>query len=173
MTDVQPGAWAVVDTGTPHVTRLIQAGEFLCTLFDRHPQVSKWDHAVICSRIGADGTIYIVEAQPGGAVEVPWHYEERPHQWSTGIVDMPVEAGAAALKYVGVGYSWLDYAAITVHELHLPAPGLRAYIGSTHHLICSQLVDRAALDAGKQLFAGNRWPGYVKPSDLGFLLAAG
>ena len=171
MTDVQPGAFAVINTGT-RATPFIQFGEFLCTLFDARPQIPEWDHAVICSRIGDDGTMYIVEAQPGGAVEVPWHYNQRPHQWSTGLVEMPGDAGVAARRYIGVGYSFLDYAAMTTHELHVPAPGLRAYIASTHHMICSQLVDRAALDAGKHLFTDNRWEGYVKPSDLGFLLAA-
>lgn len=170
LADVRPGDWAVVNTGT-RATPLIRAGEFLCTLLDDCPQVSNWDHAVICSRV-QDGTVWIVEAQPGGAVEVPWHYEDRPHQWSAGIISMPAAAGAAARNYVGVGYSWFDYGAIALHELHVPAPGLRAFIGSTRHLICSQLVDRAALDAGRHLFTGRRWPGYVKPSDLGFLLAA-
>jgi hypothetical protein len=127
---------------------------------------------VICSRV-ENGTVYIVEAESHGAVETAWHYETRPHQWSSGIIDMPVTAGAAALRYVGVGYGWLDYAAMTAHELHIPAPGLKSYIDSTHTLICSQLVDRATLDAGKHLFTDGRWPGYCKPSDLGFLLVAG
>jgi hypothetical protein len=170
-----PGDFAVVNTGT-RATPLIRVGEFLCTLLDDEPKISEWDHAVICSRV-VDGTVMIVEAQPGGAVEVPWHYETRPHQWSTGILAMPAAAGGAALVYAqpgpwgphGVPYSALDYFAMVTHELHIPAPGLREYIGSENHMICSQLVDRAALDAGRDLFPGD-WPGYVKPSDLGFLL---
>ena|ERR1700761_1079780 len=82
MTDVQPGAFAVVNAGT-RATPLIQFGELLCTIFDPNPQEIEWDHVVICSRICDDGTIYIIEAQPGGEVEVPWHYEQHPHQWST------------------------------------------------------------------------------------------
>ena len=61
VTDVESGAWAVVNTGTRE-TGLIEAGEFACTLFDDRPQFSKWDHAVICSRV-ENGTIYIVEAE--------------------------------------------------------------------------------------------------------------
>jgi hypothetical protein len=85
---------------------------------------------------------------------------------------MPATAGAAALKYVGVGYGWLDYGAITLHELHIDVPGLRSFIESMHTMICSQLVDRAALDAGKHLFDDGGWPGYIKPSDLGQLLSS-
>ena len=56
-------------------------------------------------------------------------------------------------------------------QAHIPAPGLSEFIGSSHHMICSQLVARAALDAGRNLFPGE-WVGYVKPSDLGFLLGS-
>ncbi len=165
---VKPGDWAVVNTGT-RATPLIRLGEFLCTVTDLHPECSEWDHAAICSRVDPDGTIWIVEADPGGAVETRWHYEGRPYQWSSGIIDMPEAAGAAALRYVGTGYSALDYFAIAAHSLHIWAPGLREYIDSTGSMICSQLVARAALDAGRPLVNGE-WPGYVKPSDLGFLL---
>ena len=144
MTDVKPGDWAVVNTGTK-ATPLIEDGEFLCTLFDDRPQFSGWDHAVICSRVEA-GIVYIVEAEPGGAVERAWHYDDRPHKWSTGIIDMPAAAGAAALKYTqpgpwgdsGVPYGWLDYGAIALHELHLYMPRLKGYIESGHSMICSQ-----------------------------------
>jgi hypothetical protein len=79
---------------------------------------------------------------------------------------------AAAARYGptaahrGVGYSFLDYDAIAAHRLHLPVPGLRAYIGSTGHLICSQLCDQAYADVGAHLYADGRWPGYVTPLDL-------
>lgn len=178
MTDVTPGDWAVINTGTK-ATPFIRLGEALCNVLDGRPGLSEWDHAVICSRVETGSAValnppvlYIVEAQPGGAVEVPWHYEGRPHMWSSGIISMPEAAGQAAVEYAGVGYSFLDYFAIAAHELHIPVPGLRAFIASTRHMVCSQLVDRAAADAGKQLFADGRWAGYVKPSDLGGLLAA-
>ena len=179
LADVKPGAWAVVNTGA-RPSPLITAAEYLSTLAAGHPRYSKWDHAVMCTGVKPDGTVMIAEAEPGGARNVPWHYETRPHLWSTGIIDMPEEAGAAALRYTqagswgprGVPYSGLDYVALTAHSLHVPAPGLRTFIASTMHQICSQLVDQAALDVGEHLFADGRWAGYVKPSDLGFLLAS-
>lgn len=78
---------------------------------------------------------------------------------------------AAADRYVGVPYSFLDYAAIATHRFHLPVPGLRRYVASTRHMICSQLVDQCYQDAGVHLFADGRWPGYVTPMALYTLLA--
>ncbi|UQA90901.1 C40 family peptidase [Streptomyces halobius] len=77
----------------------------------------------------------------------------------------------AAMEYVGVPYSFLDYLAIAAHRFHVPLPGLRRYIASTRHMICSQLVDQCYLDAGVHLFADGRWPGYVTPMALYQLLA--
>jgi hypothetical protein len=162
----QPGDFAVVDTGSKLAGAIVSAE----TVADLHS--TKWDHAVICSRVDADGTAWIVEGEGSGAVEKKWHYGERPHKWSTGIVTTSPAAGSAAQKYVGVPYSYLDYVALTLHSLHTPVPGLKNYIASTRHMICSQLVDQAEKDAGVHLFKDNRWPGYVKPSDLGRLLGA-
>ncbi|GAA3268574.1 hypothetical protein [Streptomyces lavendulae] len=80
---------------------------------------------------------------------------------------------AAALPYIGVPYSFLDYGAIAAHRFHLPVPGLRRYIASTRHQICSQLVDQCYEDAGVRLFTDGRWPGYVTPMALYDLLAKG
>jgi hypothetical protein len=160
----RPGDFAVVDirTRTSRRVRLAKAlsrGGFIM-----------FDHAVICSRVRRDGTVYIVEALPDGARECLWHYDDHDHLWSTGIVKTSPRAGRAALAYVDTPYSWLDYAAIAAHSRHLWAPGHRHYVASTRHLIGSQLVDRAELDAGVHLFADCRWPGYVRPSDLAELI---
>lgn len=165
MTDItpQPGDFAVVQTGTK-MTVPIEIAEFLSG-----GGFTEFDHAVICSRVLPDGTVMIVEAMPSGAKENPWHYEDRQHIWSTGRVETSPAAGAAALKYVGTPYGWLDYAAIAAHCWHLPIPGLKNYVAGTDTLICSQLVDAAEQDAGVHLFS-NRWPGYVRPSDLAVLI---
>ncbi|MEK2478803.1 MULTISPECIES: hypothetical protein [Streptomyces] len=78
---------------------------------------------------------------------------------------------AAADRYVGVPYSFLDYLAIATHRLHVPVPGLRRYVASSRHMICSQLVDQCYQDADVHLFSDGRWPGYVTPMALYTLLA--
>lgn len=162
--DPRPGDFAVVDTGA-RTSRRIQLGKALSrggfTLFD---------HAVICSRVRRDGTVYIVEAMPSGAQENIWHYDDHDHLWSTGAVKTSAKAGKAALAYVDIPYSWLDYAALAAHASHVWLPGLRHYLSSPAHLVCGQLVDQAERDAGVHLFADRRWPGYVRPSDLAELI---
>jgi hypothetical protein len=160
----RPGDFAVVDTLT-RTSRLIQLGAALS-----RGGFTMFDHAVICSRVRRDGTVHIVEATPHGAEENVWHYDDHDHLWSTGLVKTSTKAGKAALAYVGTSYSWRDYAAIAARASHLWAPGLRHYVASRKHLVSSQLVDRAELDAGVHLFADRRWPGYVRPSDLADLI---
>ncbi|MEV0372938.1 hypothetical protein AB0I10_24460 [Streptomyces sp. NPDC050636] len=117
----------------------------------------------------------LLEAVPGGARVRPLAQytganvlyvcpERLTEQQRTAICD-------AATRYVGVPYSFLDYLAIAAHRFHIPLPGLRRYIASTRHMICSQLVDQCYLDAGVHLFADGRWPGYVTPMALYELLA--
>jgi hypothetical protein len=168
----QPGDFAVINTvnETADIVQLLEmlgGGGF-----------SEWNHAVVCVRVDPDGMVWIAEAEPGGAVDVPWHYNGVPYRWSTGIIPASPAVADAAVKYCcpgpwgshGVPYSFLDYAAIAAHAWHVPAPGLRAYISATGHQICSQLVDRCFQDAGLHLYSDNRWNGFVRPSDLGDLL---
>jgi len=168
-----PGDFAVVNTvnEVADVVQLLQAmsgGGF-----------SEWNHVCVCTRIGPRGRVWIAEAEPGGAVDVPFHYDDVPHRWSTGIIPTSQAVADAAARYCqpgpwgphGVPYSFLDYAAIAAHYWHLPVPGLRAFIQSENHMLCSQLADRCFQDAGLYLFSG-LWPGYVRPSDFGRLLTA-
>lgn len=76
----------------------------------------------------------------------------------------------AAYAAVGTPYSFADYVAIAVHKLRLPVPGLRKYVESSKHMICSQLVDWCYQQAGVQLFSDDRWNGYVTPADLATVL---
>jgi hypothetical protein len=128
------------------------------------------EHGVCTCGAPPSATLMIVEAEPGGAVERPWHWENAPHLWSTGTGLSVPSMASAAQGYIGVGYSILDYAAIGAHAAHLWTPGLREYIASTRHQICSQLTDQCAVDKGVHLFSDGRWPGYVTPLDLGLLL---
>ncbi|GFE12260.1 hypothetical protein Sgleb_03070 [Streptomyces glebosus] len=117
----------------------------------------------------------LLEAEPGGAAIKPLTaYDGTPvcYVCPEGLTEQQRTAiCAAATAYVGVPYSFLDYLAIAAHRFHLPVPGLRRYVASTGHMICSQLVDQTYQDAGVHLFADGRWPGYVTPMALYNLLA--
>lgn len=113
----------------------------------------------------------IIQAEPTGAAYA--QLTDHAHTlWSSyDLTSVQRDAICdTARGYVGTPYSALDYVAIALHHWHLPAPGLKAYIASTRHQICSQLVDQCYLEAGVHLFDDGRWPGYVTPADLAHLL---
>jgi len=117
----------------------------------------------------------LVEAQPGGARVRP--LSDYPHAVFVCPADLTVAQRdavcAAARGYLGTPYSFADYAAIAVHRLHLPLPGLRRFVASSRHMLCSQLADQCYQDAGVQLFNDGRWPGWVTPGSLYDLLGRG
>lgn len=119
------------------------------------------------------GAGLIVEAEPGGArVARLDQYAGRPLAWIPCPPQLQDAVAAQARALVGTPYSFLDYAALATHRLHLPAPGLRPYIADSGHMLCSQLADEAARRAGWHLFADGRWPGYVTPGALRALVPA-
>lgn len=127
-----------------------------------------YEHAFI---VLDDGTL--LEAEPGGArIAGLDEYAGRHIEYVS--PELTAEQRALicqkARAMVGIKYSFLDYAAIAAHRFQLPIPGLRRYIASTGHQICSQLADQAYQDAGVQLFNDGRWPGWVTPADLAALL---
>lgn len=120
---------------------------------------------------------WTLSAYPGGARLVPLDCppEELPGSlWSSGAFglsdDQRQRIIGASLSLVGTPYSFLDYAALSMHRLHIPAPGLKGFIADTGHLICSQLCDEVYLRAGVHLFNDGRWSGYVTPADLAELI---
>jgi len=117
----------------------------------------------------------LIEAMPGGARIVPLtESDQQPVMYVAppGLTyAQRVMICEMAETYEGIPYSFLDYAALAARRLHIPAPGLRRYIASTRHMICSQLADQAYADAGVHLFDDGRWPGYVTPGSLHELLA--
>jgi uncharacterized protein YycO len=159
----QPGAIGLTNVVGP-VGRLISLGEFLCG-----DGFTRYEHAFLVLDNGE-----LIEAQPGGAVIRPLtEYDQRDVLFvaPAGLTDEQRAAVvAAAVGYLGTPYSFLDYAAIAAHRFRLPIPGLRRYVASTGHQICSQLVDQCYLDAGVHLFDDGRWPGWVTPGDLALLL---
>jgi uncharacterized protein YycO len=157
-----PGDFAVCSSGGD-AGKMVAFGEWLCG-----DQFTQYQHAFLY--VG-DGRI--IEAAPSGCAEQALGGHTGV-LWSAGIVELTDAQRrtiiAYARGYLGTGYSWLDYAAIAAHRVRIPVPHLKAYIGSTRHQICSQLVDQCYLDAGVHLFADGRWPGFVTPADLAGLL---
>jgi hypothetical protein len=109
----------------------------------------------------------IVEAEPGGAREADLtEYADRPILWVRCPEQYQNAVAQQALTLVGTPYSAADYFALALRRLHIPAPGLRRYIQSSGHLICSALADRAAEYGGWHIFTDGRWDGDVTPEDL-------
>lgn len=130
---------------------------------------TSYEHAFVY--VGDDR---IVEAEPGGAVlGYLGEYADRPIAWLRCPDGHGPSVADAARDLIGQPYSWLDYAALAAHRLHIPVPGLRTFIGSQGHLICSQLCDVAASRGGWRIFRDGRWPGYVTPGALEDLAKAG
>lgn len=138
------------------VGELIRVGQWL-----NGDGYSDFEHAFVYVGNGE-----IVEAEPGGARQVAQHYTLRSVVWLPCPADYGRAVADAAIELVGTPYSFLDYAALATHRLHLPAPGLREYIQDTGHMICSQLCDEAARLGGWHLFDDGRWEGYVTPGAL-------
>lgn len=162
MTDPQPGDFGLVRM-PGDVGALIRLGQWL-----NGDGFEDYEHAFILVEGGS-----IVEAEPGGARIMPVS-EYGSVLWSSGKIPLTGEQRAgiikAAMGYVGTPYSAADYFALAAHRLHLPLPGLKAYVASSRSMICSQMVDQAYQDAGVHLFADGRWPGFVTPGSLYKLL---
>jgi hypothetical protein len=138
------------------VGRLIRIGQWL-----NGDGFADYEHAYV--NIG-DGTI--VEAQPHGAV-----HTHQTHSWEETLwLRCPPEHGPAvaqaAIALEGTPYSFLDYFAIAALRLHIPSQGLRDYVTSTKHMICSQLADCAASAGGWKIFDDGSLPQDVTPGDL-------
>jgi len=163
-TTAAPGTIGLVPMGGPG-GRVIRLGQWL-----DGDGFSDFEHAFVYL---GDGQL--LEAEPGGARIVPLRY--RGIHWCEGIYGLlaaslkaqaacPPGMLATARDLTGVPYSWLDYAALFAHRLRIPAPGLRGYIASTGHLICSQLADVLYQRLGAQIYDDRRWNGYVTPGSL-------
>jgi hypothetical protein len=165
-----PGDFAVVHSRAA-VGRLVHA------LQDLSGGGPDYEHVIMGMPAGQ-----IVEAMPGGAVQVKFHYDPADVWWSTNRLPIRMEPSAYQRRLIvasaqlyaeeNVGYSFADYLALAAHTWHLPAPGLEGYVKSTRHMICSQLADKCYEDAGVHLFNDGRWNGYVRPADLGRLISA-
>jgi uncharacterized protein YycO len=164
----QPGDFGVVKMGGTG-GKWIHIGQFAAGVLAGNDESKDYEHAFVYVGGGQ-----IVEAEPGGARQVLVHYDHI--LWSTGIIQLTLEQRMsiveAAKKYVGTPYSAVDYFAIAAQRLHAGVliPGLKTYVSSSKHMICSQLVDKCYQDAGVHLFDDKRWSGYVMPSSLAGLI---
>lgn len=162
-TQPQPGDFGVVQMGGTS-GKWIHIGEIA-----NGDGFADYEHAFVYVGGGQ-----IVEAEPGGARLTQVHYNNI--LWSTGHIPLNVaerhRVVLAARSYIGTPYSAADYFAIAAKRLGLGVlvPGLKEYVASSKHMICSQLVDQCYSDAGVQLFDDGRWPGYVTPAALADLL---
>lgn len=154
----QPGDFALVRI-SGYVGLLIRIAQWLNGSGARN-----YEHAFI---VMPNNTL--VEAEPGGARRVgddeyagsnvlysSWNLTDRQR----GLICY------TAQYMVSTPYSALDYVALALHRLRIPAPWLRRYIESQKHVICSQLVTACYEAAGLKMFSDGRWDGYVTPGDL-------
>ena len=143
------------------VGKLIGFGEFLN---GTKPKNTKFQHSFLYL---GDGMV--LEAQPGGAVltKVEDRYTNEVIVWVR-VAPLTDEQKSQLIveanRLVGTPYSFLDYTALLAHRTHLPFPGLRTYVNSTDHMICSQIIAEIYRRIAVPLFSG-RWPGYVTPAD--------
>lgn len=169
---VQPGDFCCIPI-SGYTGKFISFGEWL-----NGDGFGDFDHAEIY--IGEpDSTApygYTIGAYPGGAAKVALSCppEQLPDAlWSSSlnIPDVTRPAIVSAAKFMlGTPYSFLDYLALFFHRLHIWLPGLKHYIQTGDHMICSQLVDYIYQLCGIHLFTDNRWPGYVTPAMLADLI---
>lgn len=167
---ILPGDFACVPIAGA-AGRLISIGEWLNGSAFGH-----YDHAEIyVGMIDPNAPLgYTMGAYPGGARLVPVSADQKDWLWSSGKIQLTGPQRAAVVSFAlacgGVPYSAADYFALAAHRLHIPVPGLKDYIQSSGHMICSQLVDWCYMQAGVHLFEDGRWPGYVTPADLAALI---
>lgn len=123
---------------------------------------SRVNHATVCVGDGQQ-----IEAQPGGAImSATWRYPSAT--WSNFDLSDSDRASIAhwAKAQIGVPYGWLDIAALTLACAGIRFGWVARRVERQDRLICSQLVDKAYLEAGVHLFQDGRLPGQVTPGDL-------
>lgn len=160
MYDPQPGDVLCTQI-TGDVGRLIRFGQWL-----NGDGFADFEHCAIYI-----GNGQIVEAEPGGArIAELTEYDQRAVAWLRCPPQFGEAVAEAARGLVGTPYSFLDYLAIALHRFHIPAPGLRKFIASRKHEMCSALADLAAMLGGWHWYDDGRWEGYVTPADVWALI---
>jgi hypothetical protein len=131
---------------------------------------SRYEHAFLSL---GDGTI--LEAEPGGSRIAPLsEYPADSVYWCWNIWkqvpfafrNWKLVQVAAWNRYVGIPYSFADYASLAARRLRIPVPGLRRYVASSGHEICSQLVDLFYREEFGVGIIPGEWAGYVTPGSI-------
>lgn len=136
--------------------RLIRVGQWLLG-----NGYADFEHAFVMV-----SSTHLVEAEPAGAREVPLsEYGWAQVVWLRCPDQYRAAVAQQAQTFVGVPYGFADYLALAAHRFRLPVPGLRAFIGDTHSMICSQLAVAAARRGGWEVLSPE-WDGYVTPGAL-------
>ncbi|HEY8973697.1 MAG TPA: hypothetical protein VIN75_05730 [Burkholderiaceae bacterium] len=162
MYDPQPGDIGLTQI-EGDVGRLIRLGQYL-----NGGGFADYEHAFVYL-----GNGQIIEAEPGGArIAELTEYDQRTLAWLKCPPQYRDAVAEAARSQVGTPYSFADYLAIALHRFHVPAPGLRKFIASGKHAMCSALADRIAALGGWHWYDDGRWEGYVTPADVWRLIQA-
>lgn len=135
---------------------------------------SRYNHAFI---VGPSGLI--VEAQPGGARigHISQYPNARYNIHDQIPDDVRQDIWRTALGFTtanngrGIGYGWLDDAALFFRFFGIWIPWINERIARQDRLQCAQLVDLAYSRCGQTLFDNGREPLAVDPGDLADLLA--
>ena len=118
----------------------------------------------------------VVEAEVGGVRTASLaEYRGREVLWLPCPSSASTAMQTSVMTYLGVPYSFTDYAAIAAHHLRLPVSSLlEEIVKHSHHVICSQLAAACAEKAGWELAPVDfLWPGLVTPGRLAKWAPAG
>jgi hypothetical protein len=116
-----------------------------------------------------------IEAMPGGARWGNVHDRLGPgHAYARLPLTDEQRAAllpeAEKLRYArggrGIGYSFLDYAALGLWHWKVRAPWLRRRIQDSGHMVCSQMTDYLLCKVGFHLFDDGRLPQDVTPGSI-------
>lgn len=134
-----------------------------------HKDAKLFTHAFVV--VGEGDNPEIVSAQPRGARIEHLHDYGNVTMSSWNLTDAQRAAIAISARLlVGTPYSFLDYGSLALLHFHIRPSFVVDYVASTHHMICSQLVDYVYTACHLNMFSDHRFPGDVTPADLGDVL---
>lgn len=159
MSELKPGDIMFGDIGgfIPGVFPVAVGQLLLSTKKDRS-SVKDWWHTRHAAVVGPNGDT-IIQAMPHGVEEVPLSdaFMVDPHKYLRfPDENFGLEIALAAQRYLGIGYSFLDYYALFAAKLDNDGYDKRNWVEKrvtdSGHMICSQHVDQSITDAGQKVY---------------------